>query len=97
MTNDLQISISFQGEKLCLKTVFKAVTASVTAVFQTMTRVCSLVSVYSSGRVGAVVSGRIYGDQKNRPPDQENCIFCKFAIWAFINNQNWKFLLVDFN
>lgn len=54
----------------------------------------SLVSVYSSGngRAGAVDSRRIYRDQKNRPPDQENCIFCKSVILEYINNQNWKFL-----
>lgn len=54
----------------------------------------SLVSVYSSGngRAGAVDSRRIYRDQKNRPPDQENCFFCKSVILECINNQNWKFL-----
>lgn len=94
LPNDLQISLSFFKR---WKIVFKrCIQGSHCECYERISKndTDSLVSVYSSGngRAGAVDSRRIYRDQKNRPPDQENCIFCKSVILEYINNQNWKFL-----
>lgn len=54
-----------------------------------------LVPVHGSGngRVGAVDSGRIYRDQESRPPDKEDCYYCKLIILTLSGNCYQSFLI----